>query len=485
MYVLGIDVGTQGARAIIADLQGCVNAEAARAFPAEALAAPAPGHFEQQPTAWREAVLQAIGEAVAQFTAAGQAAEDIRALAVTSTSGTLCLVDAAGEPLGAAMMYSDARSSGEAAEVQAAGAALGEKLGVRFGASYALCKVRWVQRHEPERLARARWFLSPTDLVNGWLSGTWGVTDWSNALKWGYDVVDLAWPAFIADDLGLPAERFPQVVAPGAIIGRVSAEIARQTGLAGGTLVVSGATDGVASQAASGAVRPGAWNSTLGTTLVLKGVCTALLRDAEGRVYCHRHPEGYWLPGGASNTGADCLAQRFDAARLAALNEAALAVSPTDLVVYPLVRRGERFPFNRPEATGFTLGETNDEATSFVAHLEGLAYVERLAYDVVQALGAEVGDTVHVAGGGTHSAAGLQIRADVLGRRLLVPQTPSGAMGAAILAACGLVGETLTQAAGRMVHYQRVVEPRADYRGRYDALYDRFLGACRERGYVA
>ncbi|MHB0857275.1 MAG: FGGY-family carbohydrate kinase [Anaerolineae bacterium] len=485
MYVLGIDVGTQGARAIIADLQGCVNAEAAQPFPPEALAAPLPGRFEQQPKAWREATMQAIGEAVTSFSAAGQSAEAIGALSVTSTSGTLCLVDAAGEAVGPAMMYSDARSSAEAAEVQSAGAALAEKLGVRFGASYALSKLRWVQRHEPERLAHARWFLSPADLVIGWLSGVWGVTDWSDALKWGYDVVDLAWPAFIAEGLGLPAERFPRVVAPGTVLGRVAPEIARQTGLSAGTLVVAGATDGVASQVASGAVRPGAWNSTLGTTLVLKGVCADLLRDPEGRVYCHRHPEGYWLPGGASSTGADCLTQRFEAAHLAGLNEEALGVSPTDLVIYPLVRQGERFPFNRPEATGFVLGKAHDEATFFAAHLEGLAYVERLAYQVLQALGAEVGDTLHVAGGGTHSVAGLQIRADVLWRRLLVPQTPSGAMGAAILAACGLTGETLTQTAERMVRYQRAVEPRAGYLGRYDAPYERFLAACRARGYIA
>ena len=432
MFVLGLDVGTQGARAIIVDLEGRVNSEASRAFSTEQLAAPIPGHFEQDPRQWREAAFAAIAAAVDHFTASGN---DVAALSVTSTSGTLCLVDERGEPVGTAMMYSDARASDSAEEVQAAGAALAEKLGTRFNASFALSKLRWVQRHEPERLLKARWYLSPTDLIIGWLSGRWGYTDWTNALKWGYDVIDLRWPEFIARDLGLDMDKFPHVQAPGSVIGTLSPQAARLTGLSPKTLVVAGPTDGTASQLASGAVAPGDWNSTLGTTLVLKGVSERLLNDPLGRIYSHRHPDGFWLPGGASSTGADCLAQRF-----------------------------ERFPFYPPEATGFILGVTDDERVYYAAHLEGLAYVERLAYEVLEGLGATVGDTLYVVGGGTQSAAGLQIRADVLGKRLRVPEVPSGAMGAAILAARACAFESVAAAATRMVHYRETVEPRGQSR---------------------
>ena len=63
MFVLGLDVGTQGARAIIVDLEGRVNSEAVRDF-AEQLAATTPGHFEQDPRQWREAASAAIAVAV-------------------------------------------------------------------------------------------------------------------------------------------------------------------------------------------------------------------------------------------------------------------------------------------------------------------------------------------------------------------------------------------------------------------------------------
>jgi len=264
----------------------------------------------------------------------------------------------------------------------------------------------------------------------------------------------------------------------------VSDAVAAKTGLSSGTLVVAGCTDGNASQLASGAVSPGDWNSTLGTTLVLKGVSASLLRDPLGRIYCHRHPDGYWLPGGASSTGADCLSQRFAADRLDALNAEALNHSPTDLIVYPLVRRGERFPFLKPDATGFVLGEAPDEVALYAAHLEGLAYVERLAYDVLAELGGAVGETIYAVGGATQSRASLQIRADVLGKRLRVPEVPVGAMGAAILAARGCAFGSVTEAVRAMVRFRELVEPRPSFRGAYEERYARFLQACRERSYL-
>lgn len=482
MLFLGIDLGTRGARAIIVDEQGAVQVEASRDLPPEAPSAQ--GVFEQDPLTWRKAIIAVVGEAVAAVEPMGVAADEISALSATSTSGTLCLVDARGATVGSAMMYSDLRAAREAEEVQAAGSALAHKLGTRFNASFALCRMLWLHRHAPHQLRAARWCLSPTDLIIGWLSGSFGHTDWSNALKWGYDVVDLRWPSFIEADLGLPLSKLPCVVAPGTIVARVSAEAAEATGLSQRTLIVAGATDGVASQLASGAVAPGDWNSTLGTTLVLKGVSVGLLRDPKGRIYSHRHPDGYWLPGGASNTGADCLAQRFPAARLSQLNAEALSQSPTDLIVYPLVRRGERFPFDNPQATGFVVGETSEQALLYAAYLEGLAYTERLCYEVVQELGGEPGDEIFAMGGATHSEAGLQIRADVLGRRLRVPAVPQAAMGAAVLAARAMAYRSLSEAGRLMVNYRKTVEPREQWRHDYAERYGRFVDECRARGYL-
>ena len=128
LFVMGVDVGTQGARALVADLQGQVVADAASAFPVSDLAAPRPGYFEQDPRHWREAMFDAADRSgMERLRSAGHTAREITALSVTSTSGTMCLVDGQGEPIGSAIMYSDARSSGVAEQVQAAGAAIADE----------------------------------------------------------------------------------------------------------------------------------------------------------------------------------------------------------------------------------------------------------------------------------------------------------------------------------------------------------------------
>jgi len=476
--VVGLDLGTSGARAVAVDPAGQVIAAGAAELPAAAPGLPE-GWFEQAPHDWWQAARTAL-----QALSAGLAgAHQVAAIAVSSTSGTVCLASGAGEPLGAALMYSDTRSREEGKRVQAAGRELADRLGYRFSASFALPKLLWLAQHRPADMQAARWFLSPADFLAGKLSGSWGVTDWSNALKTGYDLQALRWPAFI-EALGLPLDRFPQVVAPGTPIGQVSAQGAAETGLPPGVPVLAGATDGCTSQFSTGAVSPGDWNSTLGTTLVVKGVSEQLICDPLGRIYSHRHPEGHWLPGAASTTGGEAISVRFAGQSLDALNAQVLSSAPTSLIIYPLVRKGERFPFLNSEAEGFTLGESTDPATLYTAHLEGVAYVERLGYDVLQQIGFSVGDTIYAAGGANKSLPWLQLRADILGRRLAVPGTSGAAMGAAVLAAGWAWYGGLTEAARRLVHIERTVEPRPELKAAYDERYGRFVEEIKRRGYV-
>ncbi len=474
--VVGLDLGTSGARAVAVDPTGRIVAEGVAPLPAAQPRLPE-GWFEQEPADWWAAACSALAAM-----STGLGSTPIRALSASSTSGTVCLVDANGAATRPALMYSDTRARAEAEAVQAAGQEQAARLGYRFSASFALPRLLWLARQRPAELAQARWFLSPTDYLLGRLGAEWGVTDWSNALKTGYDLLQQRWPPFIAS-LGLPVERFPAVVAPGTPVGRVSAQAAAETDLPVGTPLLAGATDGCASQFSTGAVAPGEWNSTLGTTLVVKGVSAALICDPLGRIYSHRHPEGYWLPGGASTTGGEAVTARFGREHLARLDAQVLAVAPTPLIVYPLARRGERFPFAHPSAEGFTLGASEDPATLYAAHLEGVAYVERLAYDVLAGIGFKVGDALYTAGGANRSAPWLQLRADITGRRLSVPQTSGAAMGAAVLAAARVWFGSLAGARS-LVRIARTVEPRPALRAAYDERYGRFVKALEERGYV-
>jgi sugar (pentulose or hexulose) kinase len=190
------------------------------------------------------------------------------------------------------------------------------------------------------------------------------------------------------------------------------------------------------------------------------------------------------MPGGASNTGAAWIAVDHPGADPGELDRQAATWAPTRLVRYPLVKRGERFPFVHAAAEGFTLGDPASPVEYYAAGLEGVALLERLAYDALQALGLEVGEKIYMTGGGSRSRLWSQVRASALKRALARPAVTETAMGAAILAASGCWYPTLSEAASKMVRIAETIEPNPAWQGIYDENYGRFLDELECRGYV-
>lgn len=473
----GIDVGTQGVRVVVTDAHGNVCARATA--PLYTRNSP-DGRAEQNPEDWWAAASACLRSVVAHL---GNAAQAIAALAVTATSGTICLLDSIGRPLEPAIMYCDRRARAEATELNLAAADLCARLGYRFDASFGLPKLLWLRRNAPASLATASHVAHAADMIVGRLTDDYATTDWSHALKSGYDLIGLRWPEELLLSLDLPLQKLPRVVAPTTPIASISRTAAEATGMPPTACVVAGMSDGCAAQIAGGATAPGQWLSVLGTTLVFKGVSATLPHDPQGRVYAHRHPEGHWLPGAASNIGGAALAARFPTADLIALDRQAAAITPSPAICYPLEGRGERFPFGSTIAEGFLLGRDISREAEYTAILEGVAYVERLAFSELTALGYLVEGPIRAAGGGARSSIWLQIRADVLGRPLLVPNEIEAAFGAAVIAAAAVAHPGLNAATSAMSHTRIEVQPRPDAT-RYDAPYACFLAELRHRGYL-
>jgi len=468
---LGLDLGTQSARALAVSPRGEVLAAAARPLRSRR---DGPRH-EQDPDDWWTALAGAAREALDGLGA------EVRGLATCGTSGTICLLDAAGRPLTPGLMYDDARAGGELTDaVNEAGAEVWDRLGYRMQPSWALPKLAWLAG-EGAFEAGAR-VAHQVDVVTSRLLGEPAAADTSNALKTGYDLLEERWPADVLDALGIAPAVLPGVVRAGARLGEVCADAAAATGVPAGTPVIAGMTDSCAAQLAAGALREGDWNSVLGTTLALKGVTGELVRDPLGVVYSHRAPDGGWLPGGASSVGAGVLAREFEGRDLAALDRAASEHEPAGAVAYPLVSRGERFPFTAPEAEAFMLGEPAGEADRYAAVLQGVAHVERLCLDYLDLLGAPVDGELSLTGGATRSAYWCQLRADVLGRPVRLPAEAEAALGMAVLAAAH--GRTTAEAAAEMVRVRAVLEPRADRTERFREPYVRLVEALGERGWI-
>jgi len=448
---IGLDVGTQSTRAFAVSRDGDVAGRGD---------APLRGRrdgerHEQDPLGWWQAVCAAGREALRDV-----APERVRGVATCATSGTVLLVDAAGEPLTPGLMYDDGRASEQAA-----------RLGIP--ASWGLAKLAWMLDAWPQLASGAR-LAHQADVITRRLAGRDVPSDSSHALKSGYDVEREAWSS-----APLPEGLLPRVVRAGSRLGDVCARAAAETGIPAGTPVIAGMTDGCASQFASGAVREGCWNSVLGTTLVLKGASAQLVRDPACVLYSHRAPDGTWFPGGASSSGAGVLSARFGARDLDELGERAAVYEDTDVLAYPLVSRGERFPFAAPQAEAFVLGDPRDEAELFAALLQGVAFVERLCFDLVDLLGAPSGGALTLTGGGTRSRRWCQLRADVLGRPVRLVDQPEAAFGMALLAA-SIDGAD----AAAMVRTREVIQARAQRAPRLLESYLRLVSELERRGWL-
>jgi sugar (pentulose or hexulose) kinase len=474
-YFIGIDIGTQGARVVMLDERGQTVGAQEEVFAAE-------GNFreEQSPSGWWTSCLQSLRALCREASAVADLTK-VKAVAVTSTSGTIIPLDRHNEPLHGAIMYSDPRSGDEALLCKKAAA--GSRTFVAFNASCGLPKMLWFLNHYPERIPEIGTFIHAADFITGQLSGRFDVTDYTNALKSGFDIERLQWPSFLTSALPLQAQWLQQVVPSGTPVGVLRPGLAAELGLPPGVTVTSGMTDGCASQVASGAVNLGDWNTTIGTTLVVKGVTTKEVKDPTGALYCHRHPDGYWMPGGASNTGADWVSRLFGGADLGALAAAAARLLPTGHLAWPLLQGGERFPFVAPGARGFA-PEGVDDTTLFTAYMEGVAYIERYAYERIRLLSGERVEQVFTAGGGSSSDTWLTIRSSVLNLPVRKMKNVSGAAGAAVLAASRTHYTSLGEAAHAMVQPEKTVVPEKALAARYDGHYHEFVNTLKQKGYI-
>ena len=482
--VLGIDVGPQSACAVVMETTGRIVAQAQQDLTKEKIIGLPEGYHEQDPTDWWNATRVCLRRVVTMLEAQNRSARTIVAGAVDAASGSVVLLDGNNVPLRNAVTQSDQRARSEAEHVNAVSHSLQRKLGFCFDASFTLPKLLWLARHESETWNKMRRVVHVADYIVGKLTGVFDQSDPSNALKTGFDLIDFEYPGFIESELGIELERLPHVIRTGELVAHVSEQGSADTGLDRTTRIVAGMDLGLASQVASGARRIGDWNTVLDDTLTFKGLTKNPLVDPVGRVCNYLHPLGYWMPSCGSNVGARARDERFPNADKTAFDHAALALAPTALLVYPRVADGESFPINHVDTQPFVQGLAKSDRELYAAYLEGIAYVERLAYAMLKSMGAEIRERIYSSGNGANSIEWMQIRADVLGMETARTQNASAAMGSAIIAASRTLFDSIAEASAQMIKVDRVVTPRNEMVARYSEAYQRFLDALRQRGYI-
>ena len=161
------------------------------------------------------------------------------------------------------------------------------------------------------------------------------------------------------------------------------------------------------------------------------------------------------------------------------LEEAASVLPGADGLLFLPHLAGERSPVRDPRTRAAWVGLTSahDRRHMLRAVLEGVAFAFRSLQCTIEAEGAEVRD-IRSVGGQARSPLWNQIKADVLGRPVFVPEVVEAAVtGSAILAARGVGAFSSNEEAGQnMVRIVQRYEPNERRVAFYSNLYDTYCG---------
>ncbi len=417
---IGIDIGTTGCRTVAIGLDGHVVADASSPITAPVVRG---AEITQDPALWWKAVNDALAALCKKIDP-----KRVQALAVDGTSSTVLLCDGKGKAVSPGIMYNDARARDQAERIDR----LADRECGAHGPSSSLAKLLWFSATDIPK--RASHFVHQADWVAGQLSGRFGVSDYNNCLKLGFDARSMTWPEWM-DALGVSRGLLPaSVLAPGETIGALAPEIAKTFGLPADAIIVAGTTDSVAAFVASGASRPGDGVTSLGSTLVLKLLGDKPIFAPEHGVYSHRLGD-LWLAGGASNSGGAVLLQYFGAQQMADMEPLLDPETETGLDYYPLPGTGERFPINDPQMKSQTEPLPGDSVEFFKGLLEGIARIERDGYTLLHKLGGPALKSVRTVGGGARNLAWRRIRERLLRVPMVEADSDMAAVGAARIAA--------------------------------------------------
>jgi xylulokinase len=448
--LVGLDVGTTGAKAIAISPDGEVVARAEEEYP---LSIPRPGWSEQDPEDWWRAAERAL---------AAVGADGAAAVGLTGQMHGLVLLDSADRVLRPAILWNDQRTEAECAEIEERVGfdRLVELTGNRALTGFTAPKLLWVQRHEPEVWAQAAHVLLPKDYVRLRLSGERAIDAAEASGTLLFDVAGRRWSEEVCAALEIPLEWLPPV--------HESTEI-------------GGAGDQQAGALGVGVDRPGPVSVVLGTSGVVFAALPGYAADAQARVhvFCHAVPDT-WEAMGVMLSAAGSLRWLRDAVggsydELVA--EAARWPAGTEGLTFLPYLQGERTPHADASARAAFEGLSlrHDRGALVRSVLEGVAYGLRDSLELLRDLGV---DPVagRASGGGARSELWLKIVASVLGIPIERTAVEEGAaFGAALLGgvASGVFRDA-HEAVEACVRVRGSVEPDAAWSAAYEHGYRRF-----------
>ncbi|MCA9903956.1 MAG: hypothetical protein KC547_08870 [Anaerolineae bacterium] len=480
--LLGIDIGTTNAKAILATPDGKVVAQATESY---GLLTPRPGWVEQNPEDWWQGVASVTRQVMA---GSGAQPGQIKAIGLSGQGAGAVLIDAAGQPVHPGIIWMDARSEAESALLR-------ERCGPRIlaingkhPAPYSVDpKLIWLQTHRPDVIERAATWLTTTGYGTFRLTGERVLNVSDASIAFSLDQLAGDWSDELIEAYGTPRRLYPRVEPCQAIVGGLLPEAAAAMGLQAGTPVIAGGEDTSAAGLAVGVSQPGQAMLSLGTGGSIYIAQDRPLAHPLMLIFAHVLEQQWFVGGtivafGASLAWIRDLLGHNDFEAMTAL-AAESEPGSSGLLFLPYLS-GELQPINDGHARGVFAGlSLNTRQPQLIrAVLEGTAFA--MAHNILVA--EEVGATLtelRGVGGPTRSPLWCQIIADVTQQPLTVlKDNPGAPLGDVFLAAAaiGLIDDA-GAAAARAAQVEHVYQPDTTlaavyahqfevYRGLYPAL---------------
>jgi len=422
---LGIDLGTGSVKAAVVSAEAKILSRVSQAY---SVTSPHSGWAESDPSEWLRAVEHTVASAIEQAGAVPDA------VGFSGQMHGVVVTDASLTPLRPAVLWADTRSAAEAQRMNdELGAGEMSALGSGGVAGFAATTLAWLNRHEPEVMARAHHVLQPKDWLRAMLGGRLGTepSDASGTLL--SDVASGEWSSVAVEWSGTRPELLPPVCA--------SHDDAGQITIAGHTLAsVYGGADTACAIAGLG-LEPGDGFIAVGSGAQVVSVLKDPTLDPSLATHTFARvgdKGGGWYRIGAVQNGGlaleptlQMLGSSFDEAHEAL----SMGISPNDPIFVPYLA-GERTPFMNPHLRGswhnISLGTTRAMLVRSV--LEGVAQAVALAVGAVSDSSGDMPDTMPLIGGGSTSPVFTQLLADATNTPLAtVDGADAAVIGAALL----------------------------------------------------
>jgi xylulokinase len=438
---LGLDFGTSSVKALLVDSAQSIVGTASVPL---SVMRPAPGHSEQDPQAWWQAMLDAVDALGRDHPAALSAVEGI---GLSGQMHGAVLLDETGTPLRPAILWNDVRATTECMEFEATFPTSRQVTGNIAMPGFTAPKLLWVRKHEPDIFARIRTVALPKAYIRYRLTHEMieEMSDASGTL-W-LDVAARDWSDAALSATGLSRRHMPRLVEGNAPAGLLDPALVARWHMTGRPILAGGAGDNAASAIGLSAIHPGNAFVSLGTSGVLFAATDRFRPWPQAAVhaFCHALP-GLWHQMGVTLSAADSLAwwaaitARTESDLLA---EITIPSKPSPALFLPYLG-GERTPHNDGTIRAAFAGLSHDTNRPLLtqAVLEGVAFSLRDCLDALTASGTDI-RTADVIGGGSRSRTWIAIIAAVLNIPLhrLASGEHGAAFGAARLARMAVTNE--------------------------------------------